>query len=414
MSHDPRGDDELLIFGKRRAPLTEMDGLLEETFDSFRRSNPLLGPILRETEWAHRLVFELLTMKAPQRHKAVRNPPYRDLLVAEFMLQESAKVAPQWPERSEERAMLAEAIAAQPWPEKRERSLRIRAKAWMYQGDARRLLHDWRRAELGFGAAFSMLKELPIDNDHVLFCKRLARLREDQGRLREAAHLLWQGMSLYSQHSNSVPPNDLVVHLAYVYLKLNDPGQAMILLTQVSLRTADPFAGWNQAETDLGRAMCLAMVGLAEPARHLLEESKPDRRCIFDRDKVLRLEWIECKIAVHLGDLKEAIPRLEAIRRWLLRDQYSDQDLAEVCLCSIDLAFALAKRGQAEQRLPELLADLAKLPGTSEHPWALGSLWWFQEAVEQRRDLAAAAREAAGIVYRRERSLSRFVEEAKG
>lgn len=206
-------------------------------------------------------------------------------------------------------------------------------------------------------------------------------------------------MRLYSQDSESVPPNDLVVHLAYIYLRLNDPGRAMALFTQVSLRTKGPFAGWYQVDADLGRAMCLAFLGLAEPARRLLKESQPIRRGIADRDRILHLEWIACKVAVHLGDLKEAIPRLEAIRRWLLQRK----DLADVCFCSIDLAFAYAKQGQ--QRLPELLTDIAKLPGAPEQPWALGSLWTFREVLQQRGDPAAAAHEGAEIVHRRTWSL---------
>jgi tetratricopeptide (TPR) repeat protein len=368
----------------------------------------VLGPILRETERLYRYVFELLAMEVPERRTAVRSLPYRNLGVAEPLLEESAKA--KRPEQSEERAVLAEWIATQPWPEARERATRIRAKACMCQGNARRLLRDWQGAELGFGAAFSALQKLPVGLDHVFFRVKFAKLREDQGRLREAADLLWQAMSLYSQDSQSVPPHDIGVHLAYICLKLNDPGQAMTLLTQFSLQTQGPFAGWFRSEIALGQAMCLAALGLAEPARRLLDDSKPIRRCIFDRDNVLRLEWLECKIAVHLGDLDQAIPRLEAIRRWLLRDQ----DLVDVCLCSIDLALAHARRAQAAQRLPALLVDIAKLPGASEYPWALGSLWWFREALEQRRDPAAAAREAAEIVHRRETSLLRLTDGVVG
>ena len=411
MSHDPRGDDELLIFGKRQAPLSETDAFIEEMFrDLFRWSHPVLGPVLRETEGLYRYVFELLAMEVPQRRKAVRSLPYRNLEVAELLLEESAKAAPKRPKQSEERAVLAEWITAQSWPEAREKATRVRAEACMCQGDARRLLCDWQGAELGFGAAFSALQKLPTGLEHVFFHVKLAKLREDQGRLREAADLLWQAMNRYCQYSQSAPPNDIVVKLAYVYLKLNDPGRAMTLFTHLCLQVEGPFAGWHQAEIALGQAMCLAAFGLDEPARLLLDESKPLRRCIFDRDKVLRLEWLECKIAVHLGDLDQAIPRLEAIRRWLLRDQ----DLVDVCLSSIDLAFAHATRVQAAERLPALLEDLAKLPGASEYPWALGSLWWFREMVEQGRDPADAARQAAEIVHRRETSLLRLADSYPG
>ncbi len=207
-------DDEVLIFGKKSEPPTWADALFEEHFEAFRWSSPVLGPILRETEDAHRRAFELLTMQVPQRLKAVRTLPYRDLQVAQFLIEEGAKVLSKFPEVAEERAALAEVIAAQSWPEARSKAL-------------------------------------------------------------------------------------------------------------------------------------------------------------------------------------------EAIRRWLLQRK----DLADVCFCSIDLAFAYAKQGKGQQRLPELLTDIAKLPGAPEQPWALGSLWTFREVLQQRGDPATAAHEGAEIVHRRTWSL---------
>jgi hypothetical protein len=74
-------------------------------------------------------------------------------------------------------------------------------------------------------------------------------------------------------------------------------------------------------------------------------------------------------------------------------------------LASIDLALAHAKKGQAAPRLRHLLVDLAKNQGAVEKPWALGSLWRFREELDRGKAPAAAAREAAEIVHRREMSL---------
>lgn len=71
----------------------------------------------------------------------------------------------------------------------------------------------------------------------------------------------------------------------------------------------------------------------------------------------------------------------------------------------IDLALAYARKGQATQHLPELLADLAEIRGGAEKPWVLGSLWRFREELDHGNDPAAAAREAIEIVHRREMSL---------
>lgn len=399
-----RDDDEILIFGDRRKPRTEIDEEIEEMLaETMLRSSPIVGPLIRRADSVFRYIWELLPMTPAQQRKAVRRPPYRDLLLASVLLEESAKWRSKRPEQSEQMAALAEWIAAQPWPEDRERAILIRARAFIAQADALCVVRDWQGAELRFGAAFSILDDLPAGLDHIFFCRQLSKLREDQGRLYEAAVLFLQAIQLECLFWDvKRPPREAFVHLAYLSLKQNDPGRAMSLLTQLCMEDEkETPLGGRTVSIDLGRAICLAAVGLAEPARCLTEESLAARRRILDRETRLPYEWLECRIAVHLGDLDRVIPKLEAVRRWLIHHG----ELDEVCLISIDLALAYAKQGQAAERLPGLLRDIAQQPGAGEHPWALGALWWFREAIERGQAPAGVAWEAAEIVHRREKSL---------
>jgi hypothetical protein len=147
--------------------------------------------------------------------------------------------------------------------------------------------------------------------------------------------------------------------------------------------------------------ICLAAAGLDDLAREVKADSLRARKCLRWGDR-LRMEWLECRIAVHLGDLEEAIPRLEAIYR-----QLGTSNLVRSCLCALDVAYAYARAGLLEERLPALLRDVATQPRAAEEVWALGALWKFREAVlEAGLPPAVAAREAAALIYRCERSLS--------
>jgi hypothetical protein len=143
---------------------------------------------------------------------------------------------------------------------------------------------------------------------------------------------------------------------------------------------------------------------LQELARQVKAESLPARKRLKYKDRV-RMEWLECRIAVHLGELDSAIPRLEALCRWFDRHQ----DLGRLCLCSIDLAYAYVQAGRLQEGWPALLRQVSRQPGAEAEVWPLGALWRFHEAVvTQSRNPASAAREAAALIFRRETSLARL------
>jgi hypothetical protein len=235
----------------------------------------------------------------------------------------------------------------------------------------------------------------------------LSRLRDDQGRYREAELLVMYAIRidcLLCDSSDELPSDDLC-RLAILALKQNDPGRAMTILTRLYLgQESDPLFDMVRTEVNVFRAICMAAIGDTDAVRILMADARTRWRRIPDRRTSLPFEWLESRIAAQLGDLDQAIPRLEAIRRWLI----NTGELDKICLISIDLALAHARKGQAAQRLPGLLTDIAETRGAAERPWALGSLWRFREALNRGQDPAVAAREAAEIVHRREMSLKRL------
>lgn len=403
----PQPDDEVLIFGERRPPRSEMDVLMDELYSGFLEStHPIFGPAIVESKRRAPLVGELLEMSPRQQRRAVRRRPYRDLVLANRLLDESTQFAVKRPDEAERCAVLAEWIANQPWPDEPGKAASVLLSALLAQGNVLRLRRDWKKAELRFAAAYSLLRGREAHIAHSTFCSKLSQLRADQGRYDEATLLHMYSMSIDSMlwGSNQISMGDLY-RLAIFALKQNDLSRAMAILTHLVLnQESHPYFGYFSNEIDLGRAICMAAIGDADAARSLIAEALPKWRNMEDRTKSILYEWLECRIAIYLEDLDRAVPRLEAIRRRLI----AEGDLGKICLCSIDLALAYAKQGRAAERLPSLLADIAQRPGAAERPWALGSLWRFREALNRRRDPAAAAREAAEIVHRREMSLKKL------
>jgi len=401
--------DELLIFGSRRPPGFGRDLLINQYFSGLMAaSHPLVGPAIRESRLRTPGLRPLLFMNRRQQRRAVRRPPYRDLDVANGLLDECNKIARDRPEEAERCALLAEWIANQPWPDEPERAASVLLSALFCQAKVHHLHGDWKKAELRFAAAYGLLRGRATHHAHATFCRKLSKLRADQGRYDEAILLKIYEMQIDCELWRlDRPLADGLCGLAVLALKQNDPGRALSILTRLVLgQENDPVFESIDREVDVLRAVCMAAVGDADTARRLMAETQPKWRMIIDRQKVILYEWLECQIATHLGDLDRAIPRLEAIRRWLLSEGGT---LDEICLISIDLALAHAKRGQAAERLPGLLSDIAGIPGAGEKPWALGSLGRFREALDRGQDPAAAAREAAEIVHRRKMPRKKLV-----
>ncbi len=399
---DPQAD-EILIFGDYRPPPSELELLFDDVMSGILAStHPLFGPAVVESKRRLPRVGELLQMKPRQQRRAVRRRPYRDLVLANCLLDESTQFASKRPDEAEQCALLAEWIADQPWPDDPENAASIRITSLLSQAEVFRLQRNWKKAELRFAAAYALLRGRIAHHTHSTFCLRLYRLRADQGRYHEAELLLMWSMRIHCMlwDSDRLPSTDLC-RIAVLALKQDDPGRAMAIVTRLYLEQEnDPLFDMIRTDVDVIRAICMAAIGDAESVQTLMADARSRWRHILDRSESLRFEWLESRVAAHLGDLDHAIPRLEAIRRWL-----DSTKLDEICLISIDLAAAYAKQGQAAQRLPDLLADLAETRRAAEKPWALGSLWRFREELNRGNDPAVAAREAAEIVHRREMTL---------
>ncbi len=179
-----------------------------------------------------------------------------------------------------------------------------------------------------------------------------------------------------------------LLRLAFLHLKQSDPARALAVLEQIDIYH-QPRG--EQARLLLALATCLAAFDLRDPARLLLHESRAARRYIIRRDRRLPLEWWDARICLHLGDLKEAIPRLDAVRWAYLQGR----SRAGICQISVELILAYARSGRRRtKRRPDVFAELLEEVETTEQLVDEG--WGLDD--DERPELVAALRAAGGLL----------------
>jgi hypothetical protein len=336
-----------------------------------------------------------MTLPPSKRRKEARRAPYRDPELADCLLKESEKdLARAIPEAADERARTAEWIADALLASRKGVSA-IRARARTLQAAVRQLVGQPRESDLLFRSALDALAECPDPLAWACFFRTLARVREQQRRIAEAAAFLSRAHELYCQGGGAYDDRQWCLRrLGRLYLALNDPGRAMEALARFDLEDVSEHA---RAEVLLGMAACLAAVELREPARLLLQQSRAQRRWIRSREHRLPLEWWDARILLRLGDLEDAIPRLDGVRRALLYFRF----WADACSASVELLLAYARTGTRKRKgRPDVFGELAQAFQKEREPFSFVR-FDFLPFAEDREPLEAALRGAAELLETR-------------
>lgn len=338
----------------------------------------------------------LMKLPATRRRKEARCVPYRDSELADCLLKESEKdLVHAIPEAVDERARTAEWIANALLRSSFEDVSAIRARARTLQAAARQLVGQLRDSDLLFRSALDALAECPDPLAWAFFFRILARVREQQRRIAEAAAYLSRAHELYCQGGGAYDDRQWCLRrLGRLYLALNDPGRAMEALARFELEDASDHA---RAEVLLGMAACLAAAELREPARLLLQESRARRRWIRSREHRLPLEWWDARILLRLGDLEDAIPRLDGVRQALLRFKF----WADACSASVELLLAYRRTGTRKRKgRPDVFGELAQAFQEEREPYGFLRCDYLPFA-EDREPLEAVLRDAAELLETR-------------
>lgn len=288
------------------------------------------------------LAVELLALDSESQLQSARQDTrFHRLELISLLLETSLTRAPREPEGAEGIALLAAGILNCLHGQEESRVLNMLAsRAWCIAGGARRLRGD-PGAEDAFGNAGSFLASPFESSDRGRYCRALALLRWEKGRLEEAAALLRHGAESFVMLGLVEEEAVCLALLGLLFIEQGDPSRALGPLQRSRMVTDPARLPWLALRSGLALAFCLADLGQARRAGKVLEESLQLRELVKNPRELLASSWMEARIGARLGT-PEAREMLEALRRKLAAENL----FPESVLASLDLALLLARLDQ--------------------------------------------------------------------
>ncbi len=255
----------------------------------------------------------------------------------------------------------------------------LRARAWACLGNALRVVADFREAEEAFAKAERLLKKGtgdPVEKAQVLLFK--SSLRGNQHRFREAFRLLDRVVAIGRRCGDDRLGGRALITRGFLLGLANDPEAAIRHLT-AGVRKIDPISDprlFMMAQHNL--VLYLTEAGRYEEALGLLERARPLYHEVGDRMGLLRLRWLEGKIATAQGHLGKAAEVLQGVRQDLIERELG----FDTALATLDLAHVYAQQGRSAEvrRLAEEMIPLFQ--ARDIHREAIAALLVFHKAAE--------------------------------
>lgn len=360
----------------------EYAGVFESARRALRRHQAVLSA---ERTVAPGLVAELALQRFAQQWVMVTSQArFQTWAVCELLLDHSREWGFKDPTRALELAELGAAVAAQlsraAYGDSRVSDLS--ARAWATLGNSERIRSDFRAAERSFARAERLLRSGtgdPLEKARVLLLK--ASLRGNQGRHPEAFRLLDRVAAIAKRNGDLHLRGKALITKGFFEGLAGHTAPAILLLEQ-GLREVD-----LQAEPRLVVAARHNLVlhlndgGRHEEALTLLEELRPLYLRLGERMNLVRLRWLEGKIAAALGRFAHAEEHFRQVRADLV-----EQELGfDAALLSLDLADIYARQGRTAElrRLAEEMIPIFQ--SRDMHREAIAALIVFQKAAEVER-----------------------------
>jgi tetratricopeptide (TPR) repeat protein len=371
-----------LDFGSTAMPEAAESGYTA-AFDRVRREVERHQIALaNERSHAPELLRELSLPPFDRRRLMVANSSrFRTWALCELLLDAAKEAGFQDPAKAEELARLGTIVA-----ERLDRAAYgaarvndLRARAWATLANAERIRSDFRAAEKSFHKAERRLQEgsgEPLEKAGVFLLK--ASLLGNQQRFGEAFRLLDRVVALGRKFGGEHLCGQALITRGFLCGVANRPEEAHRLLAQ-GLELVD-------AATEprlVVAARHNLILHFTESGQHgkalnLLEQTRQLYLRLGDRMNLLRLRWIEGKLALAQGHLAQAESLLEEVRRELSQREIG-YDAALVCL---DLAQIYARQGRSAEmrRLAEEMIPIFRSRQIQRE--ALTALIIFQKAAE--------------------------------
>lgn len=269
------------------------------------------------------------------------------------------------------------------------------ARAWGTLGNAQRIRSDFSEAENSLAKAERMLRKGtsdPLEKAQILLFK--SSLLGNQQRFQEAFRLLDRVEAIGRRCDDPHLCGRAQITRGFLLGLGNDPEAAIRHLTE-GIRLVDPALDPRllvAAHHNL--TLYLTESGRYREALRLLESARPLYHKVGDEMSLLRLRWLEGKIAIALGHFTEAEEMLRSVSREL-----AERDLGyDVALLALDLAYIYKRQGRSAEmrRLAEEMLPIFQ--SRHIHREAIAALLVFQKSAEMERVTLGLIREVSGYL----------------
>lgn len=331
----------------------------------------------QERQEAEALWARLKTTKPPERRRLVEAVErFRSWALCELVCRESVDAARDSADRALDLADLALYIAELTPGDEAWRS-RVQGYAWAHVGNARRVKGNLPAADEAFRRARRLWQDEggtdPVVLNEAFVFGLEASLRRDQRRLSEAVELLDKALLVDRGQLRS----HLLLSKAKNFEELQDYESAVSVLVQVMpLIQGDPqllFA------TRMNLAVNLSLLKQNKRVEELLPELRRLAVALGNGLDIVRLRWLESRVALGLGDRAQAFLALSQVR-----EEFAAKEIAfDSALVSLELAILHLEEGQtAEVKLiARQMLWIFRAQGV--HREALVALRLFCEAAEK-------------------------------
>jgi len=269
------------------------------------------------------------------------------------------------------------------------------ARAWVMQGNAQRIRADFQEAEKSFAQAEGLLKQGtgdPLEKAHLLLHK--ASFCGGQQRFGEAFRLLDRVAAIARRCEDPQLQGRALITRGFL-LGIARDAEAAIRYLREGIRKLDPAADLRllvAAHHNL--TLYLTESGKYQEALELLHGARPLYDRLGDQMSLIRLRWLEGKIAIALGQLTAAEELLKGVRKELIGHELG----FDTALLSLDLADIYARQGRGAEmrRLAEEMIPIFR--SRDVYREALAALLTFQKAAEMENVTLGLIREVSSYL----------------